>query len=212
MAKKESTFLNMVVTLFLVTGIAGLALAAVKIATEDAVKAAEKAKLEEALNTVLPDDIDYEIDDSVFTINDTDKDKLIFYYAKQEDSLIAIAVESYTKNGFSGKFRIMVGFRPDSTIINTSVLEHAETPGLGDKMDASKSDWPYQFIGKKPDYNEKSNKFNLSMRKDNPDSKIDAITAATITSRAFSDAVERAFKALPTALNTYKERLKKEDK
>jgi electron transport complex protein RnfG len=80
----------------------------------------------------------------------------------------------------------MVGFSPDGTIRNTAVLEHKETPGLGDKMETEKSDFPDQFKGENPA------DFGLSVTKDGGD--VDAITAATISSRAFCDAVDRAYK------------------
>lgn len=79
----------------------------------------------------------------------------------------------------------MVGFLPDGTIHNTAVLEHKETPGLGDKMDIRKAPWSEQFRGKNPA------EYRLQVRKDGGD--VDAITAATISSRAFCDAVQRAY-------------------
>lgn len=184
MAKKESTFFNMVLTLFLVTGIAALALAGVKLATNDAIAAAKKAKLEAALGNVLPE-FDNDIEADKKEVMMTEKDKLVFYIAKKGDEHVGTAVETYTNNGFSGKFRIMVGFKPDGTIINTAVLEHAETPGLGDKMDASIGKFPFQFMEKHPD------SYNLNVTKDGGD--VDAITAATITSRAFCEAVQLAY-------------------
>ncbi|MFO7723164.1 MAG: RnfABCDGE type electron transport complex subunit G [Bacteroidales bacterium] len=184
MAKKESTFTNMVLTLVIITGLAGLSLAGVKELTKDAIAKAEKDKLESALKVVLPE-FDNDISQDKKEVQITDKDKLIFYYAKKGEEAVGTAVETYTNKGFSGKFRIMVGFRPDGTIINTSVLEHFETPGLGDKMDASKSPFPNQFIDKNP------GTFNMKVTKDG--GEVDAITAATITSRAFSDAVQRAY-------------------
>ena len=184
MAKKESTFTNMVLTLVIITALAGLALAGVKELTGEAIAKAERDKLESALKTVLPD-FDNNISQDMKEVKITDKDKLIFYYAKQGEDTVGTAIETYTNKGFSGKFRIMVGFRPDGTIINTSVLEHAETPGLGDKMDASKSPFPNQFIGKNPET------FDMTVSKDG--GKVDAITAATISSRAFCDAVQRAY-------------------
>ena len=87
--------------------------------------------------------------------------------------------------GFSGKIELMVGFLDDGTIENTAVLMHKETPGLGDKMDQKKSDFSLQFIGKNPV------DFKLKVKKDGGD--VDAITAATISSRAFCDAVQRAY-------------------
>jgi electron transport complex protein RnfG len=96
-------------------------------------------------------------------------------------------VETFTNQGFSGRFKLMVGFAPDGTIIDIAVLQHSETPGLGNKMEKSKSDFSLQFMGKNPET------FKLAVKKDRGD--VDAITASTITSRAYCDAVQRAYKA-----------------
>jgi electron transport complex protein RnfG len=123
------------------------------------------------------------------------RDTLYFYRAWNGGEVCGIAVESFTYTGFSGLVKIMVGFLPDGTIYSTSVLEHAETPGLGDKMIKEKSfdkatglSWSSQFEGKDPA------SFTLRVRQD--DGEVDAITAATITSRAFCDAVQRAYDGL----------------
>ncbi len=187
MAKKESTFTNMVLTLVIITAVAGLALAGVQEMTREAISKADKEKLESALKIVLPS-FDNDISQDKKEVKVTEKDKLVIYYARQGSDTVGIAVETYTNIGFSGKFRIMVGFRPDGTIMNTSVLEHSETPGLGDKMDAAKSPFSNQFNGKNP------GAYKLKVTKDGGD--VDAITAATISSRAFCDAVQRAYDEL----------------
>ncbi len=184
MAKKESTFTNMVATLLIIMVLAGLSLAGVKNLTADAIAKADKEKLESALKAVLPP-FDNEISATRKEVKVTEKDILVFYTAKKGEETVGTAVETYTNDGFSGKFRIMVGFKPDGTIINTSVLQHAETPGLGDKMDAAKSKFPEQFVEKNPA------NFKLTVKKDGGD--VDAITAATISSRGFCDAVQRAY-------------------
>ena len=79
---------------------------------------------------------------------------------------------------------MMVGFLADGTIKGTSVLSHSETPGLGANMTGKFKD---QFIDKNP------SGFKLIVKKDGGD--VDAITAATITSRAFSKAVNKAYQA-----------------
>jgi electron transport complex protein RnfG len=76
---------------------------------------------------------------------------------------------------------------PDGTIKGVEVLTHKETPGLGDKMEKSKSNFSVQFEGKNP------KTFKMMVKKDGGD--VDAITASTITSRAFTDAVNRAYNA-----------------
>lgn len=98
---------------------------------------------------------------------------------------IAIVVE---ENGFGGKMKVMVGFAPDGTILGYEVLEHQETPGLGDKS-------TYWFQkGQKPGQcivgRQATGHFTVS--KDGGD--VDAITAATISSRAFLRAVNAAYR------------------
>jgi electron transport complex protein RnfG len=101
---------------------------------------------------------------------------------------IGTAINTYTYVGYSGLFKIMVGFDNEGKIINTEVLEQKETPGLGTKMaDAKFKD---QFVGKNlADFG------NAGIQVTKDGGVIDAITAATITSRAFCDAVNRAYGA-----------------
>ena len=101
-------------------------------------------------------------------------------------SIVGYAVNSYTNNGFSGYISLMAGFKPDGSVIGISVLEHKETPGLGTKM--TEPEFKEQFTGKNP------GESMLKVKKDGGD--IDAITAATISSRAFCDAVQRAYNTL----------------
>jgi electron transport complex protein RnfG len=180
-SKKESTFINMVLTLFLVAAIAALALGAVYEVTKGPIAIAKQKKLEAAIKTVLPE-FDTIVAKRVAVNNG---DSLTFYYASEAGNPTGVAIKTYTNNGFSGKIELMVGVLDDGTINNTAVLSHKETPGLGDKMDIKKSDFPLQFMGKNPA------DFVLSVTKDGGD--VDAITAATISSRAFCDAVERAY-------------------
>lgn len=184
MAKKESTFLNMTLTLLIVTAIAALALGAVYNVTKEPIASAKKAKKEKAMKAVLPE---FEKTESKMVMPATGKDSIEFNTAYKGEEVVGTAIETYTDEGFSGRFKIMVGFLPDGSIHNTAVLEHKETPGLGDKMDASKSNFPNQFEGKNPET------FKLIVTKDGGD--VDAITAATISSRAFCDAVQRAYDA-----------------
>ncbi len=185
MAKKESTLINMLVALFVVTFGASTALGFIYQITKEPIAAAKLARKLDAIQNVLPE----------FTNNPNsetykmpiDGDTLRFYPAKKDNELVGTAVETFTKQGFSGEIKIMVGLLPDGAIYNVAVLEHKETPGLGDKMERKKSDWITQFEGKNP------KDFNISVKKDGGD--IDAITASTISSRAFCEAVNRAYNA-----------------
>lgn len=91
-------------------------------------------------------------------------------------------------DGFGGKMKVMVGFSQDGHILGYKILEHSETPGLGDKAGVwfQNADKPGQnIIGRKATG-------KLQVSKDGGD--VDAITAATISSRAFLKAVNEATK------------------
>jgi electron transport complex protein RnfG len=188
--KKESTFINMVLVLFIITLVASAALGGLYELTKEPIAAAKLAKKLKAIKEVVPA-FDNNPNDEVYKVGMNEKDSLEFYPAKMDGKLVGTAVKTYTTNGFSGYIWIMVGFKPDGTINNYSVLEHKETPGLGTKM----ADWFKQtdpgkakasIIGKNPG----TSKFIVS--KDDKDG-IDAITAATISSRAFLEAVQTAY-------------------
>jgi len=184
-SKRESNFINMVTTLFIVSAIAALALGSVYTVTKAPIALAKKKKLEAAIKTVLPE---FDTLQTVkIALGDGSSDTLMYYIASKDNKVIGTAIKTFTMKGFSGKIELMVGFLKDGTINNTAVVSHKETPGLGDKMDVKKSDFPVQFEGKNP------SSYKLKVTKDGGD--VDAITAATITSRAFCDAVDRAYKS-----------------
>jgi len=189
MAKKESNLFNMVITLLLITTVSSTSLGFIYQLTKEPKAAAEKAKKNFAIKAVLSV---YDNDPTVeaFEIESHDGgESLTCYPATQNGELTGIAVRTWTTRGYSGLIRLMVGFDKTGNIINISVLEHQETPGLGTKMlDAV---FKEQYNGKNPGAN------NLAVKKDG--GTIDAITAATISSRAFSDAVERAYRSLEKA-------------
>ncbi|HOI88488.1 MAG TPA: RnfABCDGE type electron transport complex subunit G [Lentimicrobium sp.] len=183
MAKKiESSFRNMVLALLSISMVASFALGAVYNLTKDPIAKAQQAKKEEAIKQVVPA---FDRIENVSIIPAEGGDPLQVNKAYNGDSLVGYAVETYSDKGFSGRILLMVGFLPDGTIFNTAVLKHSETPGLGDKMDAAKSGFPEQFRNQDPA------SFTLKVKKDG--GQVDAITAATISSRAFCDGVQRAY-------------------
>ena len=186
MAKRESTFINMVATLFLVTGIAAAGLGFVYDLTKGPIEEARLKAQSEAIEQVLPE-FDT-LGTSFKTLAEEGGDSLEFFPAYKNGELVGTAIKTYTKNGFSGFISIMAGIDNTGNFSGYSVLEHEETPGLGSKMDVwfNNPDKPNQFvIGKNP------NNTNFTVSKDGGD--IDAITASTISSRAFLDALTRAY-------------------
>ncbi|MBN2595799.1 RnfABCDGE type electron transport complex subunit G [Labilibaculum sp.] len=187
--KKESTFTNMVLVLFIITLVASAALGGLYELTKEPIAAAKLAKKLKAIKQVVPD-FDNNPSDEVYKIGMNEKDTLEFYPAKKDGILVGTAVKTFTTNGFSGYVWIMVGLKPDGSIHNYSVLEHKETPGLGTKM----ADWFKQNDPAKEKasiINKNPGSINFTVSKDGGD--IDAITAATISSRAFLDAVQKAY-------------------
>jgi len=180
--KKESSFFNMVSTLLLITAVAAFSLGMVFNLTKEPIALAKKAKQEAAIKAVLPAFDRLEV---LQVKSAWEDDSLQFNMAYQNDQFVGAAINTFTNKGFSGNIKLMVGLLPDGSINNISVLEHKETPGLGDKMQKNKSPWSEQFNGKNPA------SFNLAVEKDGGD--VDAITAATISSRAYTDAVKRAY-------------------
>lgn len=191
MAKKESTLLQLVITLTLIAVTAGVALAAVYSLTKEPIEAAQQQKKKDAINQVLPN-FQGELKRCSYFV-EGDKDSVTLYMAYQDGKLFGAAVETYTNKAFSGHFDIMVGVDAEGKILGTAVLKHSETPGLGAKIEDAESNFITQFVGKNPATKP------LQVKKDGGD--VDAITAATISSRAFCDAVNRAV----TAFNKVKE-------
>lgn len=180
--KKESSFFNMVSTLLLITAVAAFSLGKVFNLTKEPIALAKKAKQEAAIKAVLPAFDRLEV---LQVKSAWEDDSLQFNMAYQNDQFVGAAINTFTNKGFSGNIKLMVGLLPDGSINNISVLEHKETPGLGDKMQKNKSTWSEQFNGQNPA------SFDLAVTKDGGD--VDAITAATISSRAYTDAVKRAY-------------------
>ncbi len=187
--KKESTLINMLVALFVITAVAGGVLGLVFSLTDPKIKEEAKKKNVKAIKEVLPlgDKITTMKEDTLSLITKTDT--LAFPCTLVYDSIsgefLGAAVKT-SEGGFGGKIEMMVGFNAEGTIKGTSVLSHAETPGLGANMTGP---WKDQFIDRNPA------DFKLAVSKDNTGGNVDAITAATITSRAFTKAVDKAYQA-----------------
>lgn len=176
----------MLSTLLIVTFVASAAMGGVYSLTKEPIAAAKAAKRTMAIRRVSPD-FDNDPGKEVFSV-ESDGDSVYFYVARQGSDTVGFAIETVSNIAFGGSLKLLVGFTPDGTIKDIAVLENKETPGLGDKMTKAKSDWSYQFNGKNPAT------FRLKVKKDGGD--VDAITASTITSRAYCDAVQRAYDAL----------------
>lgn len=189
MKKLESSITNMVLVLVGVALITGGILAYVNHITEAPIKLQAEKTLADGIKAVMGS-VQLSVAEND-TIKQTIKGKeAVFVIHKTVDSNkqdLGVAVES-TTGGFGGDLKVLVGFDKDGNILGYTILQHAETPGLGAKADKwFQKDGKGSIIGKNP------NKDNLTVKKDGGD--VDAITASTITSRAFLLAVTQAYNA-----------------
>lgn len=178
----KSTLINMVAVLFTITLIASAGVGAVNMITVEPIAAAKAAATEAALGVVLPAFDKTESEE--LTI---DEMPIVVYTATNAGQTVGYAVETMTKSGFSGVVKLMVGFLPDGTINNVNVLQQAETPGLGTKMCDEGNPLLAGVQGKE-------GTATFRVKKDG--GEVDALTAATISSRAYLDAVNRACVAM----------------
>lgn len=191
MKKLESSLLNMVLVLTGVAVIMGAVLAWVNHLTEGPINEQKTQALANGIKAVMVcDDLVVSKTDTVRQ-NDSKGKELTYVIYQTKDKQgkdLGAAVES-TTGGFGGDLKVLVGFDPEGKILGYTLLEHAETPGLGAKADkwfqkGGKGD----IIGKDPAVNK------LAVTKGG-EGEVDAITASTITSRAFLLAVNNAYKA-----------------
>ena len=185
MKKLESSLMNMVLVLTGVTVIAGALLGYVNELTKGPIAEANAKALSDAIALVVPgfDNNPADAPESFELNGATYK----IYKATKGGEFIGAAVES-SANGFGGALNVLVGFDKEGNIIDYSLLSHAETPGLGSKA----ADWFKK--GQKGDITGKNpGKGALTVKNDG--GEVDAITASTITSRAFLNAVNNAYAA-----------------
>ena len=182
MKKLESSLKNMVIVLTLIAIIAGGALAYVNRVTAPQIEKINKENLDAGIKSVMGSE-DINVADPL------ENGGFTCYAVSDADGNSLGSAVTTTENGFGGPMKVLVGFDNGGTILGYTVLEHAETPGLGAKADAwfqkgQKGD----IIGKNPGND------ILKVSKDVAGG-IDAITASTITSRAFLRAIENAYNA-----------------
>lgn len=183
MAKKESNFANMVITLTLVALISSALLGFVYEVTKDPIALAKLEKQKKAIAGVVPTFDSDPLAEMYKLPIPNSEDSLECYPAKQGGQLVGTAIKTTSPRGYSGDIWIMVGFTSDGTINNIVVLDHKETPGLGSKMSTEK--FLNQFLEKNPET------FKMTVSKDG--GEVDAISGATISSRAFCEAVQLAY-------------------
>lgn len=171
----QSSLKNMVICLTAVCLVCGSILAGVYALTKTPIENAAAAATQKAIGEVLPQGCEIS-EEMCCTLAGT---SYSYYAACRDGEVVAYAVKSVT-NGFGGALELMVGVEADAAVYATKVLSHSETPGLGAKCTSDE-----KFISQWKGY-----KGVFTVKNDGGD--VDAITASTITSRAYTKAVEQA--------------------
>ena len=186
MKKLESTLLKMVVVLVTVAVITSGLLAWINHITEEPIRMQDELALANGIKEVMgTDQLTVTSDEEVN--KEFEGKQLSFVVHKTADKqgkFLGAAVESTTM-GFGGELKVLVGFDAEGKVLGYTILQASETPGLGAKADKwFQADGKGSIIGKTAAQ-------PLTVNKDGGD--IDAITASTITSRAFLKAVNQAY-------------------
>lgn len=194
MKKLSSTLPNMLLSLTGICIIVSGILAVLNELTQEPIRQTQiRAKID-AIRAVTPEfDNDPYAEQFRITLQG-EADSLTIYPARKGEALVGYAVETYTKQGFGGLITLMMGIDASGKLVDYSVLEMAETPGLGTKI----PEWyhtPSSSEGVIRDMRGVSLAEEAPLKVTKDGGKVDAITAATISSRAFLDAINRGYQA-----------------
>ena len=180
----KSNLSNMVLCLTIVCLICSVLLGGAYALTAEPISKANADILKESVRTVLPAGGELSGSRPVKVGGQASE----YYVCSNNGVPVAYAIKS-TSVGFGGPLVLMVGITADGKVYNTAVLSHSETPGLGAKCTTDEH-FKNQFKGFDPSVKK------LSVKKDGGD--VDAITASTITSRAYTLAIKNAVEAFKT--------------
>ena len=172
---------------FAVTGAALVGLTFTQ--TQDDIKYNEKLTLLRKLNNIIPADAysnDLLLDTIILKPNRLlgTKENSLAYRARKDDKDIAIVLSSIAPNGYNGPIHMLVGIYNNGQLAGVRVIKHRETPGLGDAVSVSHSNWILGFNNKSLS-NPDSNRWKV--KRDGGD--FDQFTGATITPRAVVKAI-----------------------
>ncbi len=176
---------RLLIALTLIAALSGLLLSLVESATREPIKEQRRLQMVKALSAVLPEFDNAPDTDTVTLQNGVNKKgepvEVICYRARKDGKFVGTAFKMIAPDGYSGNIAVMVGLRPDEQVNAIEILTHAETPGLGDKIEEGWfKDW---FKDKGLDGTD------WRVKKDGGD--FDQLTGATISTRAIVGAVAK---------------------
>lgn len=180
--KKSEKTIVFIFVLIVISGLSAALISIVNSHTEPKIKEIKNKRMVEAAKMVLPSSKEI-LKKDVEGFSPT-------FIAKDGKRVKGYAFIVSSDKGYGGTIKILLGVDKNFKVYNFKVMEHMETPGLGDQAD--KEFFKAQFVGKS------LNNFNFKVKQDGGD--VDAITAATITSRAVSEAIRVNLKSFIKAI------------
>ena len=114
--------------------------------TEADIKAAEAADLKQSLTQVLPGEFENDLLKDTVTLPGKDGDVLV--HRGRRAGKVEAVVYRMVGHGYAGALVCVMGVSREGKILGVRVIKHAETPGLGDKIEPAKSKWIFSFEGK----------------------------------------------------------------
>ncbi len=178
----KSSLINMVLVLFAITLVSSTAVGLVYRVTEEPIALAKGDKKLTSFAKVLPP-FDNRPAEEVRTV-EVDGKPMNVYTARKSGEVVGYAIES-SSPGFAADIKIIAGFDTAGRVVDIEVLEQSETPGLGAKLADADNPVKASIVGRN------AGDIKLAVRKDGGD--VDAITASTISSRAYTAAVAKAY-------------------
>lgn len=178
--------LRTLLTLGLIGLLAAALLSGVHLVTRDRIASEQQRQALASLNQLVPES-EYDnalVEDRFSAAISGLSNPSMIYRARMDGEPVALLVDTTTPDGYSGDIRLLVGLRPSGDIIGVRVLDHRETPGLGDEIELKRSDWIRQFAGKSL-----GDPPTQAWAANRRGGHFDTLSSATITSSAVIEAV-----------------------
>lgn len=181
-----------IVGLVILLAIAGAGLTLIDQVTREPIAQREAERAQAILTQLLPPtDYDNHVLSDVITVTAQGLDRpMRIHRARLEEQPMATIADLTTPHGYSGDIRLLVAADVEGVVIGVRVIEHRETPGLGDAIEAERSNWIDQFQGRRVAPNDRGDARSWAPSRRGGD--FDTLTSATITSTAVIDAVRAA--------------------
>lgn len=183
MARQSSEMYRMIRVILVVAVTSALILSLIHLLTEKPIQETQNKLISESMKEVVAAEFNNDPFNEKIIVQ-RGKEKFTIYPARQDGYVTSLILKTHSNKGYGGRIDVLVGFSLDGTVGSYKVIKHSETPGLGSKV--NDPSFKKNVIGKKPHTE------SFKVRQDG--GEIDAITGATITSRALIDAIQKAYR------------------